>query len=105
MLKSYQATIKMITKENAKLLVESTNIIHESEKTISEMTEKVKKLHDEETKFMTEFRCYFDGNNENVNKVITRLGSTLQAEKKAISHVRSEIKLDNTKLKALVVSK
>lgn len=104
MLKSYRATIEMLTKVNEKVLEESTKAIQASEKTISETTAKVEKLHDEVMKFMVEFRCSSDENTENVNKVITSLVSTLQTKKEALSHVRSKIKLGNTELNTFVVS-
>lgn len=47
--------VDMLTKENAKVLADSTRIIQASEKTIAETTEKVKKLHDDVTKFMADF--------------------------------------------------
>lgn len=44
-LKSHQATVEMLTKENEKVLEDSSKAIQALEKTISEMIEKVEKLH------------------------------------------------------------
>lgn len=54
---------------------------------------------------MAEFRRSSDENTDTINKVIVGLGSTLRTEQEVLSHVRSEIKLDNTKLNTSVVSK
>lgn len=97
--------VDMLTKENAKVLADSTRIIQASEKTIAETTEKVKKLHDDVTKFMADFWRSSDENTECVNNVIARLGSTLQIEKEAFSCVRSIIQVDNSELNIVIESK
>lgn len=54
---------------------------------------------------MADFRRSSDENTDTINKVIVGLGSTLRTEQEVLSHVRSEIKHDNTKLNTSVVSK
>ncbi|CAI9282208.1 unnamed protein product [Lactuca saligna] len=69
MLKSHQDTVEMLTSVNAKVLEDSSTAIKDSEKTISETTAKVKKLHEEVTSFMAEFRSSSDKNIEAMNKI------------------------------------
>lgn len=97
--------VEILTKENEKVLDESTKIIQTLDKSILEMTEKDEKLHDEVTNFMVEFWCSSDQSTENGNKVITSLGTTMQTEKEALPHYRYEIQVDNSKLNASVVFK
>lgn len=56
MLKSHQAIVEMLTKENVKALAESIKAVEASKKTIPDMPAKVEKLYDEVQEFMTEFR-------------------------------------------------
>lgn len=64
MLKSHQATIKTLIKENARMLVASTKAVEASVKTVQETTEKVKKLLTAVTKFMVDFRTSSNQNTE-----------------------------------------
>lgn len=56
MLTTYKVIVELLITANAKVLDEATSTIQTSEKTISEMTAKVKKLSQEETDFMAEFK-------------------------------------------------
>lgn len=55
MLKSHRSTVLRHTKENAKVLAESTKAIQASEQTIADATVKVEKLYAEVTQFMLGF--------------------------------------------------
>lgn len=87
MLKSHRPMVEILTKENVKVLADATKNIQASELTISDVTTKVGKLHQEVTKFMDDFRRSSNENTERVNKVIVGLRSTLKIEKDALSRV------------------
>lgn len=69
------------------------------------MTEKFEKLHSRVSKFMADFQSSADQNTKAGNEIITSLGATLQTEKEALSHVRGELKADNSNMNASIVSK
>lgn len=87
--KLVKALIETFTKEHANTLQASTKSIENSDKTVRETTEKVKKLLADTTKFMEEFHSSPENNIATGNKVITNLSSILQFEKEAILKVHS----------------
>lgn len=103
--KSHKALIETLTKEHAKNLGNSTKAVENSEKTVRETTEKVEKLLSDVTQFMAEFQKSSDQNTAFANKVLTSLGTTLLTEKEVLSKVHSELRVDNAKMSAFIVSK
>lgn len=94
----------MLTSENAKVLEEETKVIQASEKTIYETTATVDKLHQEVKDLMTDFQISSNNNTNSMNKVIEGFGSSLQAEKEALSLISSHIKVENVDLNSSIVS-
>lgn len=94
-----------MTKEHAKILAESTKAVENSERTIRETTKKVKKLFNDVTQLMADFRSTSDKNTEAANKVITSLRMTLHHEKEALMKVCTDLRVDNAEMSASIVSK
>lgn len=65
-----------------KALSASTKVVANFDKTVREITKKVKKLFADVTQFMEGFPSSYDKNTAVANKVITSHGSTLQTENK-----------------------
>lgn len=54
---------------------------------------------------MANFRHSSDQNTIEANKVLTNLGTTLRSEKEALSRVHTDLRTDNAKMNASIVSK
>lgn len=67
---THKAIVEMLTKDNVKVLDDPTKVIKASEKSISESTTKVKKLYEDVTAFINEFRTTHDANTKFANKMI-----------------------------------
>lgn len=97
--------MEMLTKANVKFLEESTKAIKAFEQTNSETNAKVEKLSQEVQNYMVGCKTSSNSNTKSLNKVIAWFGNSLQAEKEALSVVRSAMKLDNAEFTTSIVTK
>ncbi|CAI9271424.1 unnamed protein product [Lactuca saligna] len=87
LLTTHRATVEMLTSTNVKLIEESSMAIHDSKKMITEVTKKVRKLHQEVQTFINDFRKSLDKNTANMNKVIEGFLLSLKAVKDSLSKI------------------
>jgi len=99
------SSLENVYAENEKIVKESFKAVEHSEKAIKETTAKVEKLQTEAITFMNEYRSSFDSNTEKMNKVIASFRESLQSEKKSLSDLRSNLKLEHSEMVTDVVSK
>ncbi|CAI9299542.1 unnamed protein product [Lactuca saligna] len=65
---THRATIEILASINAKFIEESSKVIHNSKKRISEVTRNVEKLHQEVKEFKNDFRISSDKKTTYMNK-------------------------------------